>query len=95
MTWIVVALVLEPSVTDHFEFAGAFGNALVFTAEPMVSGFESLEPGVFLYEECRRFRLDPKADAPGRLNSIRKSGRSVGMQAAMMIIFISILRTVV
>lgn len=95
MTWIVVALVLVPSVSDHFEFAGAFGNALVVAAVPMVSGFESLESGVFLYEECRRFRLDPKAEALGRLNSIRKIGRSVGMHAAMMIIFISILRAVV
>lgn len=51
MTWIVVASVLVQSVLDHFELAGAFGKALVVAAEPMVSGFESLEFGVFLYEE--------------------------------------------
>ena len=90
-TWIVVVLVLVPSVSDHFEFAGAFGKALVAPEEPMVSGFESLESGVFWYEERCRFRLDRKLEAPGRLNNIRKIGRSVGMQAAMMITFISIL----
>ena len=50
-TWTVVVLVLVPSVSDHFEFAGAFGKALVAPEEPMVSGFESLESGVFLHEE--------------------------------------------
>ena len=51
MIWIVVALVLLQLVSDHLEFAGAFGKALVVAAEPMVSGFELLESGVFLYEE--------------------------------------------
>ena len=51
-TWIVALLVLVVSVADHFEFAGALGKALVVVPEePMVSGFESLESGVFLYEE--------------------------------------------
>ena len=50
-TWIVVVLVLVPSVSDHLEFAGAFGKALVAPEAPMVSSLESLESGVFLYEE--------------------------------------------
>ena len=52
-TWIVAVLLLVVSVADHFELAGAFGKALVVVPpeEPMVSGFESLESAVFLYEE--------------------------------------------
>lgn len=49
--WIVVLAVLVVLVSDHFEFAGALGKALVAPEEPMVSGFESLESPVCLYEE--------------------------------------------
>ena len=45
-------LLLVVSVADHFEFAGALGKAFVVApVEPIVSGFESLESAVFLYEE--------------------------------------------
>ena len=62
--------------------------------EPIVTTGSDLgsEPdGCLWYEDWRRRDSARKSEAEARLKTIRNSGRSVGMQAAMMMTFISML----
>ena len=57
--------------------------------------FGSESDGCLLYEDWRRRDSARKSEAEARLKMIRNSGRSVGMQAAMMMTFISMLKDAV